>query len=63
VSLLRLGHRKRRKHGLFWRPILVTKAQLDRLDERGYLDPDLRGERADECEAIESFLTEALNKQ
>jgi hypothetical protein len=27
---------------------------------RGYLDPDLRGERADECEAIEAFLAEAL---
>jgi hypothetical protein len=53
-------HRKRRKRGLFWRPILVTKDQLDQLEVRGYLDPDLRGERADECEAIEAFLAEAL---
>ena len=30
-------HRKRRKRGFFWRPILVTKAQLDQLEERGYL--------------------------
>jgi hypothetical protein len=37
-------HRKRRKHGFFWRPITVTKAQLDQLEVRGYLDPDLRGE-------------------
>jgi hypothetical protein len=32
-------HRKRRKRGFFWRPILVTKAQLDQLEERGYLNP------------------------
>jgi hypothetical protein len=55
-------HRKRRKYGLFWRPILVTKAQLDQLEERGYLDPDLRGERADECDAIEMFLGDSLAK-
>jgi hypothetical protein len=45
-------HRKRRKRGFFWRPILVTKAQLDQLEERGYLNPSDRGTRADECEAI-----------
>jgi hypothetical protein len=55
-------HRKRRKHGFFWRPITVTKAQLDQLEERGYLDPDLRGERADERDAIESFLRDSLAK-
>jgi hypothetical protein len=55
-------HRKRRKHNLFWRPIMVTKAQLDQLEVRGYLDPDLRGERADECQAIEMFLTDWLVK-
>jgi len=37
-------HRKRRKHGLFWRPINVTKDQLDQLEVRGYLDPDRRGD-------------------
>ena len=45
-------HRKRRKRGFFWRSILVTKAQLDQLEERGYLNPSDRGTRADECEAI-----------
>jgi hypothetical protein len=55
-------HRKRRKRGLFWRPILVTKAQLDELEARGYLDPDQRGERADEAEAIETFLMDSLCK-
>jgi hypothetical protein len=55
-------HRKRRKRGLFWRPITVTKDQLDQLEVRGYLDPDLRGERADECDAIEMFLAYSLAK-
>ena len=55
-------HRKRRKRGLFLRSIIVTKDQLDQLEVRGYLDPDLRGERADECDAIEAFLTEFLAK-
>jgi hypothetical protein len=55
-------HRKRRKHGQFLRPIMVTKIQLDQLEVRGYLDPDLRGERLDECDAIEAFFTDALAK-
>jgi cytochrome c1 len=37
-------HRKRRKHGVFWRPILVTKSQLDQLEQRGYLDHGRRGD-------------------
>jgi hypothetical protein len=53
-------HRKRRKRGVLWRPITVTKAQLDQLEARGYLDPDLRGNRIDECDAIEKFLTDSL---
>jgi hypothetical protein len=53
-------HRKRHKRGLFLRPILVTKDQLDELEGRGYLDPNYRGDRAGECEAIETFLMEAL---
>jgi hypothetical protein len=40
----------------------VTRALLDRLEERGYLDPDLRGDRANECDAIEMFLTDSLAK-
>jgi hypothetical protein len=55
-------HRKRRKHGVFWRPILVTKSQLDQLEQRGYLDHGRRGDRADECNAIEIFLADALPK-
>ena len=55
-------HRKRRERGLLWRPILVTKDQLDQLKVRGYLDPNNRGDRADECEAIETFLMDSLNK-
>jgi hypothetical protein len=52
----------RRKRGLFLRPILVTKGQLDQLEGRGYLDPNNRGDRADECEAIETFLMDSLAK-
>jgi hypothetical protein len=55
-------HRKRRRRGFFWRPILVTKAQHDQLEERGYLNPGDRGTRADECEAIASFLADSLAK-
>jgi hypothetical protein len=40
----------------------VTKGQLDQLEERGYLNPGDRGTRADECEAIASFLTDSLAK-
>ena len=32
----------------------------DALEERGYLYPFERGNRADECEAIETFLAESL---
>ena len=55
-------HRKRRKRSFFWRPIMVTKDQLDQLEVRGYLDPDRRGERIDECDAIEMFLKDELAK-
>jgi hypothetical protein len=39
---------------------LVTKGQLDQLEEHGYLGPNRRGERLDECDAIEMFLADAL---
>ncbi len=55
-------YRRRRKHGLVRRSIDVTKAQLDALEVKGYLDPDLRGQAADEAEAVELFLTDALAK-
>jgi hypothetical protein len=47
---------------LLWRPILVTKSQLDQLEQRGYLDHGRRGERLDECDAIEIFPADALPK-
>ncbi len=53
-------HRKRAKRGLLWRPILVTEHQLDQLEVRGYLDPNRRGERLDECDAIEAYLAASL---
>jgi hypothetical protein len=62
VSEATARHRRRRKAGLFLRPITVTKHQLDKLEERGYLDPGRRGDRQDECEAIEMFLTDLLRK-
>jgi hypothetical protein len=45
------------------RSIDVTDAQLDALEVRGYLDPSRRGDRADECDAIEMFLADSLNKR
>jgi hypothetical protein len=51
-------HRKRRKRGDFWRPIMVPKAQLDQLEVRGYLDPDRRGERADDVSVCQ-FVAQA----
>jgi hypothetical protein len=54
-------HRRRRKHGLLWRPILITKSQLDQLEQRGYLDPGR--DRADECDAIEIFLADEAASQ
>jgi hypothetical protein len=41
------------ENGLSPRRLLVSRTQLDKLEERGYLDPDLRGNRADEVDAIE----------
>ena len=55
-------HRRRRTHGLHRWSFDVTDAQLDALEVRGYLDPDRRGDRLDECDAIEMFLTDSLNK-
>jgi hypothetical protein len=54
--------RRRQRAGIRRLPIDVTKAQLDQLEARGYLDPDRRGDRADECDAVENFLTESLAK-
>jgi hypothetical protein len=55
--------RRRQSWGLHRRSIDVTDAQLDALEVRGYLDPDRRGDRVDECDAIEMFLGDALNER
>jgi hypothetical protein len=44
----------RKKYGLFPRRLLISRTQLDKLEARGYLDPDLRGNRVDEADAIEA---------
>jgi hypothetical protein len=56
------AHRKRIKRGMHHRSITLTDAQLGALEVRGYLDPDRRGDRTDECDAIEMFLTDSLLK-
>jgi hypothetical protein len=42
--------------------VVLTDEQLDALEVRGYLDSRRRGDRADECDAIEMFLTDSLLK-
>jgi hypothetical protein len=54
--------RRRQAAGRYRRTVDVTAAQLDALVERGYLNLDQRGDRADEGEAIELFLADALAK-
>ena len=56
------AHRKRTKRGMHRLSITLTDAQLDALERRGYLDPDRRGDRNDECDAIEMFFTVSLRK-
>jgi hypothetical protein len=55
-----MAYRKRRRHGLFLRPIRVTREQLDSLEVMGYLDPDCRGRRADEVDAIERYFSDTF---
>jgi hypothetical protein len=55
-------YRKRLKRGMHRRSITLTDVQLDALEVRGYLDPDRRGDHADECDAIEMFLGDSLRK-
>jgi len=52
--------RRRQSWDLHRRSIDVTDAQLDALEVRGYLDPDRRGDRTVECDAIEMFFTDSL---
>jgi hypothetical protein len=56
------AHRKRTKRGMHRLSITLTDAQFDALEVRGYLDPDRRGDCADECDAIEMFLADSLAK-
>ena len=53
-------YRVRRQRGLRRLPAVLSRKQIDSLEERGYLDPDLRGERADEAEALDTFLVDQL---
>ncbi len=54
--------RRRQAAGIYRRAVDITAAQLDALELAGYLDPDRRGDRADEAEAIEKFLAKSLPK-
>ncbi|MGB5182697.1 MAG: hypothetical protein WBO12_10985, partial [Xanthobacteraceae bacterium] len=40
----RVGIHRAQENGLLPRRLLVSRTQLDAPEERGYLDPDLRGE-------------------
>ena len=41
----------------YTRRFLVSRTQLDKLEECGYLDFDLRGNRVEAVDAIETFQT------
>jgi hypothetical protein len=53
----------RKKRGIIRRTVTLTQNDLDALEVRGYLDPDRCGDRADECDAIEMFLGDSLNRR
>ena len=57
------AHRKRSKRGMHRLSITLTDAQLDALEAHGYLDLSRRGDRADECDAIEMFLGDSLSRR
>jgi hypothetical protein len=52
--------RARGRLGLVTRRIVLEREWLDTLEERGYLDPDNRGEAEPEIEAVRAFLTDQL---
>jgi hypothetical protein len=58
----RVRSHRAQENGLLPRRLLVSRTQLDKLEERGYLDPDLRGNRVDEVDAIEALLSDSLVK-
>jgi hypothetical protein len=55
-------YRSRRRNGDRRLPAVLSRKQLDNLEERGYLDPDLRGEHAAEVEALRTFLADQLGQ-
>jgi hypothetical protein len=54
-------YRSRRRRGLRRLPAVLSRKQLDTLEEKGYLDPGQRGDH--EAEAIETFLMDSLCKR
>jgi hypothetical protein len=55
VRMATQRYRRRLKHGIHRRIVALTDDQLDALEVCGYLNPDRRGDRDDECDAIEMF--------
>jgi len=54
-----VGIHRAQENGLLPR-LFVSRTQLDKLEERGYLDPDLRGNPADEVEAVQELLAATI---
>jgi hypothetical protein len=52
--------RWRRKKGIHRRTVSLSEDKLDRLEQRGYLDPGYRGAPEDEAEALQAFIDEVL---
>jgi hypothetical protein len=48
--------RFRRKRGIHRRTVSLSEDKLDKLEERGYLDPGFRGAGDDESEALQAFI-------
>ena len=55
--------RVRRRRNAQIVPLPVTLAEIERFEKASYLDPDRRGDRADEAECIETFLMDSLGKR
>jgi hypothetical protein len=61
ASLSVIDHRRQQVAKANVRHRVVVGGQwLDTLEEAGYVGPGGRGNRADECEAIETFLADSL---
>ena len=55
--------RARRRRNVQIVPLPVTLSEIERFEKASYLDPDRRGDRADEAECIETFLMDSLGKR